>query len=179
MTSSLGLSGLSVFHAGHWLWQRPHSVHVVKSSRPFHVKSSTLPTPSAASSSSSSTFSKSSTSPPTRIGWSSPRLVRPSAWRLKKMLKKARKRCQATPIVGCSAMVIIHAKEMMILIAAMTTMRFSMAPIDRPVKKLPIQPVSGKCRALSMPVPVLRARVHSSARSRPMQRVTPRIVSST
>ena len=30
-----------------------------------------------------------------------------------------------------------------------------MAPIDRPVKKLPIQPVSGKCSAVSMPVPVL------------------------
>ena len=39
MTSSLGESGLSVFHAGHWLWQRPHSVHVVKSSSPFQVKS--------------------------------------------------------------------------------------------------------------------------------------------
>ena len=40
MMSSLGDSGFSVFHAGHWLWQRPHSVHVVKSSRPFQVKSS-------------------------------------------------------------------------------------------------------------------------------------------
>src|SRR5699024_12781795 len=44
--TTLFRSGLSVFHAGHWLWQRPHSVHVEKSSRPFHVKSSTLPVPS-------------------------------------------------------------------------------------------------------------------------------------
>ena len=142
-TSSLGESGLSVFHAGHWLWQRPHSVHVVKSSSPFQVKSSTLPTPRAASSSSSSTFSKSSTSPPTLIGCSSPRLVRPSAWRLKKMLKKARKRCQATPMVGVSAMVIIHAKLIRILIAATTMMAVSSVPADRPAKLSPSQPVSG------------------------------------
>ena len=177
MTSSLGESGLSVFHAGHWLWQRPHSVQVVKSSRPFQVKSSTLPTPSAASSSRSSTFSKSSTSPPTRIGCSSPRLVRPSAWRLKKMLKKARKRCQATPIVGCRAIVIIHAKEMRILIAAMMTMRFLIVSSESPVKKLPIQPVSGKCRrACPCRCRACAPSVHSSARSRPMQMVTPRIV---
>ena len=46
MISSLGDSGFSVFQAGHWDWQRPHSVQEVKSSRPFQVKSSTLPTPS-------------------------------------------------------------------------------------------------------------------------------------
>ena len=143
MTSSLGESGLSVFHAGHWLWQRPHSVHVVKSSRPFHVKSSTLPTPSAASSSRSSTCSKSSTSPPTRIGWSSPRLVRPSAWRLKKMLKKARKRCHATPIVGWRAMVIIQANEMRILTAATTTMTFSSVSTSSPLKSSPSHAVIG------------------------------------
>src|SRR3954470_16374568 len=39
ITNSLGDNGFSVFQAGHWLWQRPHSVHVVKSSRPFQVKS--------------------------------------------------------------------------------------------------------------------------------------------
>jgi hypothetical protein len=54
MMSTLGESGLSVFHAGHWLWQRPHSVHVAKSSRPFQVKSSTLPTPMTSSSPGSS-----------------------------------------------------------------------------------------------------------------------------
>ena len=41
--SSLGESGFSVFHAGHCDWQRPHSVQVEKSSRPFQVKSSTAP----------------------------------------------------------------------------------------------------------------------------------------
>ena len=156
MMSILGESGLSVFQAGHWLWQRPHSVQVVKSSRPFQVKSSTLPTPSAASSSSSSMFSKSSGSPSTMSGWSSPRQVRPSACRLKKMLKNARNRCQATPIVGWSEMVIIQANEMRILTAAMTTMRFLTASIARPVNALPIQPVSGKCSAVSWPVPGLR-----------------------
>ena len=45
--TSFGLSGLPVAHAGHWSWQRPHSVHVEKSSRPFHVKSSIAPTPEA------------------------------------------------------------------------------------------------------------------------------------
>ena len=77
--SSLGDSGLSVFHAGHCDWQRPHSVQVVKSSRPFQVKSSTLPTPSAASSSRSSICSKSIGWPPTLIGCSAPSEVRPSA----------------------------------------------------------------------------------------------------
>ena len=36
MMSNLGDSGVSVAQAGHWLWQRPHSVHVVKSRMPFH-----------------------------------------------------------------------------------------------------------------------------------------------
>ena len=110
--SIFGDSGLSVFHAGHWLWQRPHSVQVEKSSRPFQVKSSTLPTPRVISSSDSSISSMVSMEkglPPTVIGCSSPSEVRPSAWRLKKMLKNARKRCQATPIVGLSETVIIHA----------------------------------------------------------------------
>ena len=40
---SLGESGFSVFHAGHCDWQRPHSVHVVKSRMPFQLKSSTRP----------------------------------------------------------------------------------------------------------------------------------------
>ncbi len=40
-TSSFGDSGLPVFQAGHCDWQRPHSVQVVKSSRPFQVNCST------------------------------------------------------------------------------------------------------------------------------------------
>ena len=41
--SSLGDRGFPVFQAGHCDWQRPHSVQVAKSSRPFQVKSSILP----------------------------------------------------------------------------------------------------------------------------------------
>jgi hypothetical protein len=40
-----GESGLPVFHAGHCDWQRPHSVQVAKSRKPFQVKSSTLDRP--------------------------------------------------------------------------------------------------------------------------------------
>ncbi len=45
MITSFGDSGLPVFQAGHWLWQRPHSVQVAKSSMAFQVKSSILPRP--------------------------------------------------------------------------------------------------------------------------------------
>ncbi len=58
MIRSLGDSGFSVFQAGHCDWQRPHSVQVVKSSSPFHVKSWIDPTPSLASSSRSSMSSR-------------------------------------------------------------------------------------------------------------------------
>ncbi len=54
MITSFGESGLPVFHAGHWLWQRPHSVQVAKSSMPFQVKSSILPRPNTSSSPGSS-----------------------------------------------------------------------------------------------------------------------------
>jgi hypothetical protein len=54
MMSNLGLSGLPVFQAGHCDWQRPHSVHVAKSSRPFQVKSSMAPRPILSSSPGSS-----------------------------------------------------------------------------------------------------------------------------
>ena len=39
MTRSFGESGLPVFHAGHALWQRPHSVQAYRSSICFHVRS--------------------------------------------------------------------------------------------------------------------------------------------
>src|SRR5487761_708245 len=45
MITSLGESGLPVFHAGQTDWQRPHSVHVTKSSICFHVKFSMKPAP--------------------------------------------------------------------------------------------------------------------------------------
>src|SRR3954467_11514657 len=54
MITILGDSGLPVFHAGRWLWHRPHSVQVVKSSIPFQVKSSILPRPKTSSSPGSS-----------------------------------------------------------------------------------------------------------------------------
>ena len=91
MMSSFGDSGFSVFHAGHWDWQRPHSVQVAMSSRPFQVKSSILPTPIAASSSSSSRFSKSRGLPSLIIG-----SIAPSATgcRLKSTLSGATKMCR-------------------------------------------------------------------------------------
>ena len=88
-------------------------------------------------------FSKSTGSPLTMSGWSSPSEVRPSACRLRKMLKKARKRCHATPIVGVSEMVIIHANEMRIFTAATTTMTFSSRDTDQPLNIAPSHPVSG------------------------------------
>ena len=92
MTNSLGDRGLPVFHAGHRSWQRPHSVQVEKSSRPFQVKSSMRPTPrrtsgpspeSAASMASSSASMVASVrgSSPTMSGWSGPRALEPSTSR--------------------------------------------------------------------------------------------------
>ncbi len=52
MIRIFGDNGLPVFQAGHWLWQRPHSVQVEKSSMAFQEKSSTLPTPTIGSSAS-------------------------------------------------------------------------------------------------------------------------------
>lgn len=115
---SFGDNDLSVFQAGHCDWQRPHSVQVVKSRRPFQVKSSTLPTPSAASSSSSSMFSKSIGAPLIMIGCSAPRAVPPSARRLNQMFGQAVNRCHATPMVAFREMVIIQANEIRILIIA-------------------------------------------------------------
>ena len=73
MIISFGESGFSVFHAGHWSWQRPHSVQVVMSRTPFQVKSSAAPTPSLASSSRSSRSSRVSALPPLVIGFAAPR----------------------------------------------------------------------------------------------------------
>ena len=91
MIRSLGDSGLPVFHAGHWLWQRPHSVQVAMSSMAFHVKSSTLPTPNVSVSGSAS--SSSSTLPPLIIGSSGPRATCPGS-RLVSTLSGARKMCR-------------------------------------------------------------------------------------
>ena len=97
-TSSFGDSGLPVFQAGHCDWQRPHSVQVVKSSRPFQVNCSTwrdaelvllrvglLEVERLA------------------VGHHRPQRAQRrrgrAPERLKKMLENARNRCQATPIV--------------------------------------------------------------------------------
>ena len=72
MINSLGDNGFSVFHAGHWDWQRPHSVQDAKSSMPFHLKSSILPMPRTVSSSRSSTSSKSIGLPADVIGTTAP-----------------------------------------------------------------------------------------------------------
>ena len=97
-TSSFGESGLPVFQAGHCDWQRPHSVQVVKSSMPFQVNCSTWATPNWSFSGSAS--SKSSGLPSLIIGRSPPRPEpAPAGSRLKKMLKNAANRCQATPMV--------------------------------------------------------------------------------
>ena len=79
MITILGHSGLPVFQAGHWLWHRPHSVQVVKSSIPFQVKSSILPRPKTSSSPGSS---KSIGLPALIIGCSGPSATPPSASRL-------------------------------------------------------------------------------------------------
>ncbi len=79
---SLGDSGFSVFQAGHCDWQRPHSVQVVKSSMPFHEKSSTWPTPSVESSSSSSMSSRVTGTPAEVSGFIAPSAVEPSDSRL-------------------------------------------------------------------------------------------------
>src|SRR6478672_2874304 len=127
--NNLGDSGFSVFQAGHWLWQRPHSVHEVKSRMPFQAKSSSLPTPRAASSSRSSMFSKSIGPPP--------------ALRLNQMLKNAVNRCQATPMFGFSEITIIHVNEMTILSIATRKMTFARALSDSPDSDSPIQNEKG------------------------------------
>ena len=80
MITILGLSGLPVFQAGHWLWQRPHSVQVLKSSIPFQVKSSIFPRPKTSSSPGSS---KSIGLPPLVMAGSGPSATVPSSLRLK------------------------------------------------------------------------------------------------
>ena len=89
MISSFGVSGLSVFQAGHCDWQRPHSVQVAKSSRPFQVKSSILPRPKT-SSSSPGPRSRSAWSPE-YIGSSGPSASGAGA---KSTLNGARKMCR-------------------------------------------------------------------------------------
>src|SRR5689334_18272432 len=115
MISSLGESGLPVFQAGHCDWQRPHSVQVEKSSRPFQENCSTCETPKTSSSPGSV---KSIGLPAEVIGASPPSAVVPSALRLNQMFGNARKRCQATPMLVFSEITIIQMNETLILIIA-------------------------------------------------------------
>lgn len=103
MIRSLGERGLPVFQAGHWDWQRPHSVQVEKSRMPFQENCSTWETPKTASSAGSS---QSISLPPEVIGWSAPSATSPSEFRLNQMFGKPRKRCQATPMLVFSPTVI-------------------------------------------------------------------------
>ena len=50
MINSFGDSGLSVAQAGHWSWQRPHSVQLIRSSRCFQVRWAICPVPKTVSS---------------------------------------------------------------------------------------------------------------------------------
>ena len=109
-----------MFQAGHCDWQRPHSVQVLKSSRPFQLNCSTWATPNWSFSGSAS--SKSSGLPSLVIGRSGPR-PEPAGFsgsRLKKMFGKARKRCQATPMVTFSEITMSQVIEMQILMSAAT-----------------------------------------------------------
>ena len=151
--NSLGLSGFSVFQAGHWLWHRPHSVHVLTSSNAFHVKSPIAPTPRDASSSRSSMFSKSMASPLTAMGCRGPSAGRPSALRWNHTLKNAKKRCQATPIVGCAATVINQARDTAILMNATMAMPVSRVTSGVWASPDPIHAVKGKCTALAHDAP--------------------------
>ena len=144
MTTSLGESGLPVFQAGHCSWQRPHSVHVEKSSRPFHVKSSIAPTPRRRSSGISSTSVRSTATPPAVTGASGPSAGLPFVSRRAHTLTTARNRCQETPIAGRRPTTYIHVIDRTILARAVRTTAFSTTPIDRPSSRAPIHGVRGK-----------------------------------
>ena len=145
--TSFGDSGLPVAHAGHWSWQRPHSVHVEKSSRPFQVKSSMAPTPRRASSGRSSSAARSTGAPSIVIGWSGPSATPPRGSRRAYTLTTARNRCHATPIVGCRPTTTNHDIDTTIFTVATTTIAFSSVAGATPIHDAPNQAVSGKCHA--------------------------------
>ena len=142
----LGRERFSVCQAGHWDWQRPHSVQDVKSSRPFQVKSSILPVPRAVSSSRSSISVKSNGCCSTMIGGTAPRAGRPEASRLNQMFGQTVNRCQATPIVRFNPMVMNQAIEMMILMAETT---IAVARISGAIPGGITNQENGKCARLA------------------------------
>ena len=115
MIKSLGDNGFSVCQAGHCDWQRPHSVHVDISSRPFQEISARVPSPKTSSSFGSS---KLISSPWDIIGGRAPSDDAPSALRRKKILNGAKKRCHAIPMVRLLAITINHSIDPTILIVA-------------------------------------------------------------
>jgi hypothetical protein len=113
--TSLGESGLPVFHAGHCDWQRPHSVQVVKSSRPFQVKFSTWPTPNTSSSPGVLEVDELAAAAHRLDGAERHAAV---GTRLKKRFGNAVNRCQATPAVASEAMNTNHAIDTTIFAVA-------------------------------------------------------------
>ena len=119
MIKSFGESGFSVCQAGHCDWQRPHSVQVVISSSAFQVISPRSPRPKTSSSAGSS---KLTSLPCDNITGSAPSegLLKSPVLRLKKILKNAKNRCQATPIVKLIEITMNQAIEITILAVAQT-----------------------------------------------------------
>ena len=115
MIKSFGDNGFSVCHAGHCDWQRPHSVQVDISNKPFQVMSARVPKPNTSSSLGSS---KLISSPCDIITGNAPSEDFPSALRRKKILNGAKKRCHATPIVKLDAITMNQAIDPTILIVA-------------------------------------------------------------
>ena len=131
MISSLGDSGFSVFQAGHCDWQRPHSVHVEKSRRPFQVKSWIEPTPSLASSSRSSMSSRVTGLPAEISGFTAPSAT---GRRPKSTLSGATKMCRclefSTKIKNTSITPMWSSRPI--------PSRTSRALCDRPSRRLPM-----------------------------------------
>ena len=119
MINNFGESGFSVCHAGHCDWQRPHSVQVVISSRAFQVISFRSPRPKTSSSAGSS---KLTSLPCDNMTGNAPSdgLLKSPVFLLKKILKNAKKRCHATPIVKLSEITMNHAIEITIFAVAQT-----------------------------------------------------------
>ena len=92
------------------------------------------------------------------------------------MLKNARKRCQATPIVEFSEMVIIQAKEITILSVATAQITSCSEPTDV-VSNSPLAMGAEKKYCMEKREPFSSAA--SAPRSTRMQSRTPRIVYST
>ncbi len=102
---------------------------------PFQLNCSTCATPNWSFSGSAS--SKSSGAPLLIIGRSAPSAALLVPERLKKMLKNARKRCQATPIVTLSAITMNQAKLITILTMAVNVIAFFADVSDMPLKMSP------------------------------------------